>query len=232
MKKAFSLIELIFVIVAVGIIAIVAIPKFKRDNLQEAADQILSHIRYTQQLAMLDNKFDPNDSTWYKARWQIFFSNTNETGNIYSYTIFSDYIGKKSGFPNLEEIAKDSANPKKLLTGGYSGAIDFKDERVSKNLRIGNFFGIKDMKFKGLNGSTRIAFDEVGRPYGAIANSRNSTDKLLKKPCTITLSDDSDKSISIAVCNESGYAFILPRDKVKNANDAKNLADKMCEGKE
>ncbi|ASM38200.1 putative type II secretion system protein [Campylobacter sputorum bv. paraureolyticus LMG 11764] len=229
MKKAFSLIELVMVIVVVGIIAIVAIPRFQRDNLQEAADQILSHIRYTQQLAMLDNKFNPKDETWYKARWQIFFANTKETGDEYSYTVFSDYIGKKSGFPNLEEIAQDFANPKKLLTGGYSGSIEFYDERVSKNLRIGKFFDIKDIKFKRLNGATRIVFDEIGRPYSAVQNSTNSTDKILKEPCIIILTDNSGKNKSITVCNETGYAFILPSDV--DIGDVEKYSDKICNDK-
>lgn len=228
MKKSFTMLELIVVIVVVGIISVMAIPRFERDNLQEAADQILSHIRYTQQLAMTDNKFDPSKKEWYKERWQIFFANTKQTNYIHSYTIFSDKVNPdvKVGFPNPNEIAKDPTNPSKLLTGGYSGAVNFDDPRVSKNLRIGETFGIKDIKFKGIGNATRITFDEIGRPYSAVQNAKNSTDKLLEKPCTITLSDDNDKNISIAVCNETGYAFIL----VENADEAKAKADKICKG--
>ena len=57
-KKAFSLIELIFVIVIIGILSSVLVPRFDRPTLIEAAHQIISHIRYTQHLAMVDNKFD------------------------------------------------------------------------------------------------------------------------------------------------------------------------------
>ena len=62
--EAFTMIELIFIIVIVGILAAVAIPKIERNGLIEAADQITSHIRYTQQLAMNDNKFNANDPNW------------------------------------------------------------------------------------------------------------------------------------------------------------------------
>ena len=56
-KKAFTMLELVFVIVVSGILAATFIPRFDRDNLQEAADQVISHIRYTQHLAMVDDKF-------------------------------------------------------------------------------------------------------------------------------------------------------------------------------
>ena len=55
------MIELIVIIVVVGILAAVAIPRVERNGLIEAADQLSSHIRYTQQLAMNDNKFNATD---------------------------------------------------------------------------------------------------------------------------------------------------------------------------
>ena len=65
MKKAFTMLELVFVIVIIGILAVVAMPSFQRDTLQEAGNQIISHIRYTQHLAMMDDKFNPADATWF-----------------------------------------------------------------------------------------------------------------------------------------------------------------------
>ncbi|MBR4141341.1 MAG: type II secretion system protein, partial [Campylobacter sp.] len=71
LAKAFTMIELVFIIVIVGILAAVAIPKIERNGLIEAADQIASHIRYTQQLAMNDNKFSANDDNWHRKAWRI-----------------------------------------------------------------------------------------------------------------------------------------------------------------
>lgn len=80
-KKAFTLIELIMIIVVVGILAVAVIPRVDRDTLVEATNQIASHVRYTQHLAMLDDKYDPKDSNWYRNRWKITFNN-----NSYSIT--------------------------------------------------------------------------------------------------------------------------------------------------
>lgn len=108
MKKAFTMLELIFVIVIAGILSIAILPSFNRNTLQEAADQLVSHIRYTQHLAMMDDKFIPSPSMskytdiiqknkesefWYKGRWQIaFFNVSGETpdSSFTAYSIFSD----------------------------------------------------------------------------------------------------------------------------------------------
>ena len=56
MKKAFTMLELVVVIVVIGIIAVAALPRINDDHIAEAADQVMSHIRYTQHLAMQDSK--------------------------------------------------------------------------------------------------------------------------------------------------------------------------------
>ncbi|MGD9717776.1 MAG: type II secretion system protein, partial [Sulfurimonadaceae bacterium] len=51
MKKAFTMLELVFVIVVIGILAAVIIPRMDRDNASEAAIELQSQIRYAQHLA-------------------------------------------------------------------------------------------------------------------------------------------------------------------------------------
>ena len=76
MKKAFTMLELVVVIVVIGIIAVAALPRINDDHIAEAADQVMSHIRYTQHLAMQDSKVGDGDE-WYKKRWSIFFSSAD-----------------------------------------------------------------------------------------------------------------------------------------------------------
>ena len=73
-KRAFTMIELVFVIVVVGILAAVMIPKLNRNGSREAATQILTHIRYTQHLAMQDDKYSATEKRWAKQRWTIAFA--------------------------------------------------------------------------------------------------------------------------------------------------------------
>ena len=56
-KSAFTMLELVFVIVVVGILAAVFIPKFERDNAGEAAYQLARHIRLAQHHALVYDTF-------------------------------------------------------------------------------------------------------------------------------------------------------------------------------
>jgi len=71
------MIELVLVIVVLGILAALAMPRLDRDLRQEAADNILSAIRYTQHLALMDNKTDPFDANWQRELWNISFSSSD-----------------------------------------------------------------------------------------------------------------------------------------------------------
>jgi len=82
MKKAFTMLELVFVIVVIGILAAAIIPSTRTNPAQEAAIQLLSDIRYTQHLAMIDDKYGqntPGNVDWFQKRWQIVFA-----GDTYS----------------------------------------------------------------------------------------------------------------------------------------------------
>jgi Tfp pilus assembly protein FimT len=86
MKRfAFTLLELVFVIIIIGILTVTAMPNFNRHPLQEAAENVATQIRYTQHLAMVDDKFDPADANWWKRKWQFKVTGT-------SYDVFSDSV--------------------------------------------------------------------------------------------------------------------------------------------
>lgn len=70
-KSGFTMIELIIVIVVAGILAAVMIPRLERDNLREAANQVVRHIQYTQHLAMMNDVYDAGNTNWYQNRWSI-----------------------------------------------------------------------------------------------------------------------------------------------------------------
>jgi len=214
MKKAFTLIEIIFVLVIIGILAVVIIPRTQRDPLREAAIQIISDIRYTQHLAMVDDKYDRADSNWYRNRWQILFgtstSGAKNTGGNYAYTIFSDYKGTSTGNPDTDEIAVNPLDKNKLLSGGYSGGIDWEDPRASKKLNIGYSYGIDNIVTRGCGSYNpkRISFDNLGRPFEKGDNKwNNSTDHILKSKCTFTFFIGNEE-INISIEPETGYVYL------------------------
>ena len=147
MKKfnsAFTMLEFIFVLIIVGILAIAIIPRVDTTApLRDAAYQVLSDIRYTQHLAMIDDRYDANDNEWFKERWTIkFFQNLSYDSahcagknypNIWSYTIYSDFMGTHSGNPNVNEIAKSPLNKNKLLTSTCTITLCLKDCTSANN---------------------------------------------------------------------------------------------------
>jgi len=235
MKKSFTMLELIMVIVIIGILAIVIIPRMGSNKLAEAAVQLISHIRYTQHLAMIDDKYDANSPNWYRQKWQIAFSTAHSTR---SYSIFSDSPSLTTGAydsnpsANIDytkvEVAVNPSNKFKYLIGVPNNNFDNSSlERISSNLDIGKTYGIVDVKMSDGTSSTvkRILFDHMGRPYRGTGSSTathplNSsvdfvaTSTILIKLCIeacvgANRTVNSDTEIMIAVEPETGYAHIL-----------------------
>ncbi len=232
MKKSFTLLELIFVIIIIGVLAVFALPKLRKNNLPKAAAQLISHIRYTQHLAMIDDKFNSSTGTnWYQSRWRISFSKSlTDTNNKYAYTIFSDTAGGSAGNPDPQEVAINPLDKNKKLTGGAAGAsmIHTGDSIATNEMNIGEEYDVLDVDFSAncRTGTTSktIAFDHIGRPIrGALSNfdsayhsSSTGTNILISGQCVIDLCSVSDckaanvdEIISIAIEPESGYVHLL-----------------------
>jgi len=219
MKKAFTMIEVVFVLIVIGILVAVIMPELKSNKLREAAIQVASHIRYTQHLAMVDDKYDSSNPNWYRERWIMLFGtsnsgNKNTHGKI-AYSIFSDRdngTGHDSK-PNLTELAFDTINRSKYLSGGYSGILDTYNPRANKGMNLGISYDV-DVYFKGGCESAtikRITFDHLGRPIKGTINRLNKAyedNKLIQTRCEIVL-EDSEGSVTIAIEPETGYTHIL-----------------------
>lgn len=228
MKKSFTLLELVFVIVVIGILSAVIIPSTRTNPLQEAATQLVSHIRYTQHLAMVDDKYGDNSSSeWYKKRWQLKFAKGEETYYKWSYVIFSDISG--AGNPDPDEVAVNTFDRNKKLTGGSTGEtmIHSGDVDSTSEMNLGNAYGVLDVDVSSpcRTGPTSklIVFDNLGRPlrgndrdYTSAYNTGGATNILIETGCSITICSVADcnnaideEKVIIAIEKETGYAHIL-----------------------
>jgi prepilin-type N-terminal cleavage/methylation domain-containing protein len=212
MKKAFTMIELVFVIVVIGILAAIVIPRVGSNRLAEAAVQLVSHIRYTQHLAMIDDKFDTADTTWYEKRWQIIFGTSAYTNSKPAYTIFSDTSG--TGEPDKSEMAKNPLDSTRVLSGGYSGILHTTNDadEVTKEMNLG-YYGITGYNLTGGCSGARVSFDHLGRPFRGDLSSMSGaysagTQRLIIQTCNVVLTS-SEGTVTIAIEPETGYAHIL-----------------------
>lgn len=211
-KNAFTMIELVLAIVVLGILAALALPRIERDLRQEAGDNILSAIRYTQHLALTDNRHKFDNADWQKALWQIRFTGTS----IISYTIGSntDYAPPENGTSiDKDESAIDPINGKYMFNQNPTNPLD--DE--SSNIFITKKYGIDSVVFNDCKGehnsaAKHIAFDNLGRPHrGVTAYATNDYETYINNGnCQITFSSPAfDSDLSIEINQETGYAFIV-----------------------
>ena len=214
-KRAFSLMELVLVIVVVGIISAVMVPRINDVQIDKAAQQVLTHIRYTQHLAMMDNRFDPQDPNWFKKRWQIRFQYTGSSPRKYYYTIYRD-DDVSDGY-SQSEIAKNPINPYQILTGKET--ISTSTAKYTKKLDLYQTYNITSVGMTGcitggVSSSLRLGFDYLGRPivknmYAlARAYATNTERRLATKTCYLKLTDKNNRAATIAIEPETGYAYI------------------------
>ena len=205
MKKAFTMLELVFVIVVMGILAAAIIPSTRTNPLQEAAIQVLSHIRYTQHLAMVDDKYDASKPDWYRARWQIYFK--HDDGDV----VYSIYSNKglddmsTSTNPTAGEIAKDPMSSKDLTGDSMYSTTMIKSMNLSKHYGV----SISDMDTfmsGGCSQKRRLFFDHLGRPL--LKSNTEPYEELLTSPCILTLTHSDETSLEIEIEQETGYARI------------------------
>jgi len=174
-SSAFTLVELVIVIIIIGIIVSSFSFNFAPDKLKLAADRLSRDIRYTQSLALKDDKYQPfpNANTvsetnrskyWFKQWWQLRIGKTSN--GDYFYEIFSDspYTTSSStssmfnrvGYP-FYEFAKDPIN-KKYLAGNEGN----EELNLSK-------YGIVKILFNGSSinttNSSKLLFDNYGNVY-------------------------------------------------------------------
>ncbi len=188
-SPSFTFLELVLVIVIIGILASSLPILVPNNNLQLAADSLIKNIRFTQSLALKDDKYQPfplnntnieqnRSKYWFKQWWQIRFSTFKDSNNKthYWYEIFSDVPSnyKTKNFDaqaNLPtnawevSIAKNPLNNKLMI--GHCGVSQYPDcSEVDTTLDLTKTYGIKYIKFINFyRYSRRLVFDNFGNVF-------------------------------------------------------------------
>ena len=203
-KSAFTMIELVFVIVVLGILASLAMGRMDRDLKQEASENILSHIRLTQQLALRDNKHQPNDTMWYTRYWQMEYL-VCDNGDFF-YRVGSHFNHPNFGIDIKEEAAIDPIDGKYIWADSTCSVLS----DTSKNVLLTKKFGISNIvNSGGCAAIDDIGFDYLGRPYNGIAIPATANfSNIMTTDCNLTFTMSDNDSFVITIESETGHSFI------------------------
>ena len=213
-KNAFTMLELVFVIVVLGIIAAIAMPRIDRDRTQEAADSILADIRYAQHMAMADYRqqsIGTNANQWQRSFWQIKIESCgNSSGLFVSVGSDKDYGGDIS----TVEAAIDPSNGKPMLWSNTASCAPGEDlSSASENIFITKKFGVSAINVTGTNCAQHIGFDHLGRPHAGFNGSGNPDySTYLNNSCIFAFTVDGGDNFSITILPETGHAFIVDQE--------------------
>ena len=215
-KSAFTMIELVFVIVVLGILASLAMGRMERDVKQEAASTILSHIRLAQQLALNDNKHrSDNDVNWQTAYWQF---SMKKCGDDIAYRVGSDI--NMGGSINGIGKSESAINP---IDGKYIFSTDCSnlDKDETPSVLLSKKFGIHNSDVLPSGGCTtkQILFDYLGRPHFRNTTYASATDivpkyfdNIMIEDCIFTFNMPDGESFKIKIEAQTGYSFILDQE--------------------
>ena len=208
------MIELIMVIIVIGILAALAIPRIERDYRQEAADNILSAIRHTQHLALMDNKHMDGNPMWQQRFWRIVFSQCSSTGHFYMVGSDNDMESSNNANFDQDEADIDPITNKPL----FYKCSGMAKKDASPSIFIGEKYGVKTVASSGGcagSGGKHIAFDHLGRPHYGTAFSQSITpdySSYMPIACTFTFTMEKGDPFTIQIVPETGYAQIINQD--------------------
>jgi len=223
--RAFTMLELIITIVVIAILASLAMPRMKRDIRQEAADNIISALRFTQHMALMDNVTDNiSRGVGYRKKWQRKFWRFGKEGcsdgGIFYY-VASDRDRGGNIDVNDGEAAIDPSN-KKVMMGqnGKPCAYDLSEQvfgngiaEASPHIFLTKNYGIKEndaKMFRQCQGTSKsIGFDYLGRPHRGFEHStKPDYSSLMESDCNLTFEfEDGSKDLIITIEKETGHIY-------------------------
>jgi prepilin-type N-terminal cleavage/methylation domain-containing protein len=199
-KNAFTLLELVFVVVVIGILAVALIPRFERDNVGEAAYQLVRHIRLAQHHAMVEDMFDSSDPSWAEKMWRVRFIKSGDKG---CYVVFADR--NKLGNANDDEIAIDTLTKKPI----YANSTCSENSDHDSDALLWKQFGVTNVQLtQGCSARKHIAFDYFGRPLQIVS----SNPVYIDQDCMIEIETEDGHSAAITVVKETGFVKVTKID--------------------
>lgn len=204
MKKSFSVLEVIFVLLILSLIFTFSTINFKEDKTNLAANRLALYLKQTRNQALIDSKKDKDEPLWHKKRWTLkFLRCRKDIGGLY-YVIYSDT--NMTGHPSLNESLTDPLTGKKVYT---TNQCEYRTN-TSKYVLLSKEFDIVDVNVSCNNTSSlgQISFGEDGKIYSKLSNYENSENEFeIKEKCKIILKSQEGDTSELIIQENTGYSY-------------------------
>lgn len=198
MKKAYLLIEIILVIVLMAFLYAVFIPKTKNNKLEELTQRITLYLSYLKYQAMIDDKYDEENTLWHKQRWTMkFFRCRQSVGGIY-FSIYSE--DNDTGHPSQKESLKDPLTNKYIYNNNYCNDSN----ENSKYTLLSKYYDIESIQVScnSTDSLGQISFGNDGKIYSRITDEQLYE---ITKPCTIRFISKNKEFKDIKIHQKTGF---------------------------
>ena len=234
-RLSFTMIEVIFVIIIIGIISLGIVRKGGDSSFRQGRDQIISHLRQTQHLALMDDRFLPSmefapadksqaykeaiTKDWRNSMWRFQIhdlrpnSNNDYVGATYS--IYSDRPTDSGVWKNQPQgyalIARNPLNNKCLSYISKNNLPNECKNNRDKRLRLSTVFGIVSMRVSSQCGDNKasetIFFDPLGAPYCGSTKNGSKPVKLTRQAKIVLKGKLSSEGAVICIAPETGMIY-------------------------
>lgn len=204
MKKSFTILELIIVLLLLSLLYTSFIPKTNTNNIYELKNRLILQLKYLRYKALTDSKYDESDSKWHKKRWSFKIFNCNKNKDGVYYVMYSDT--NNSGLIKGDEALDDPLSNKNI----YSAHQCIPNNSNSKYVLLSDNFNIKEISAtcKSTDAIVQISFGFDGNIYSRLSNDDgDSNNYKLEEKCIINIIDKDSNKISITVENKTGFIY-------------------------
>ena len=205
MNKAFSLIELLLVLIILIFVGSFFSYNYKKNDLDSVTNRIVLYLKQTRYQSLIDNMNNDTDDLWHKKRWTLkFFRCDKNIGGLY-YSIYTDK--NKKGHASLDESLNDPLSNKKV----YSTNKCENTDKTSKYVLLTKEFGIEEIEISCNSTSSlgQISYGNDGRVYSKLSSYNDHYyDYEINTRCTIKLIDDNLEYREVIIEPKTGYSYI------------------------
>lgn len=200
MKKSFSLLELILIVLSISFLYTIFIPKKNDDKLTEITKRLVLFLKEIRYKALIDNQYEVNDKNWYKKLWTLkFFRCDKNIGGIY-FVAFKDL--NKSGHPKKIHSLFEPLTKKRL----YSSNDCKENENNSKYVLLTKNYNIKNVEIScnETDSLGQVSFSNKSKVYTKLKKDKSLDRYILKSKCDIKIINK-ENDYKIITINNNGY---------------------------